>query len=118
MVSKANVDRCVRKAEHDIVAPLDGLVSSVTRIYYQDIIVTVIISSLNAGIAEPESDLAQTDVRAYSTHTRDIGREHDPHYIQHLPIPMFLHVFKLLELIRGQSIDPALRATSRPLRPA
>ena len=33
MVSKANVYRRVRKAEHDIVALLDGLDSSVTQIY-------------------------------------------------------------------------------------
>ena len=36
MVSKANVDRRVRKAEHIIVALLDDLVFSVTQIYLQD----------------------------------------------------------------------------------
>ena len=36
MVSKANVDRRVRKVEHIIVALLDSLVSSVTQIHLQD----------------------------------------------------------------------------------
>ena len=117
IVSKANVDRRVRKAEHDIVALLDGPVSSVTQIHLQDATVAVVLGSLDVGIAKPESDLAQMDVRAYSSHTRVIEREYNPHYMKHLPVPISLHVYEPLELICGQSIDPTLRATSRPLRP-
>ena len=116
-VSEADVDRRVRKAEHIIIALLDGLVSSVTHIYLQDTTATVITSSLNVGNAEPELDLAQTDVHAYSSYTGAIKREHDPHRMKHLPVPISLHVFDLLELICGQFIDPTLRATFRPLTP-
>ncbi len=117
MISKADVDGRMRKAEHDIVALLDGLVSNVTQIHFQDTTVALVVGSLDVGITEPELDLAQTDVRAYSSYTRGIRREHDPHHMEHLPVPISLQIFKLLELICGHSTDPALRATSKPLRP-
>ena len=117
MVPGAELDGRVRKAEHLIVTLLDGLVSSVTQIHLQDTTAAIISNSLDVGIAEPESDLAQTDVRAYSSYTKGIGREHDPHCMKHLSVQISLHVLELCELICGQLIDPTLRATSRLPRP-